>query len=384
MKYFFSLLLLCLPGFAPAQETPIASEQEIGSRLFRLQEPVNYSFTIALPEHGFMIVEFPKFNDWQDGGAFRTVVQEAAKVSEQLKDSLKIPTAAYRLDMHLPISNTPVTARISEQAGSTNFVLLNDRDQAPLKIGMDTVRVLKTLRQEKETTRKVQVQYTFILKEMAQIQTLAADESWMTETSSFVDSVMSVYRSEWSNPGAWYHQLFVQYRPEETELSKRLVINKKENENAQAGIFRMIYYDIGFGMSLVRNTIAPATEIGLTVILDKERESTFFTRFSANSMGLFEKKPDGNFKAYGSTFVNFEIGTTTEGTTYALPLYTASLGFGVKIGSKNDHPSFQRDWYKLFFRYNITKTLSFRPEFYITPKRDDEGIVGITVSLRII
>lgn len=383
-KRFFFLLLLSLPVMAGAQTNPLASEQEIGERLFRIQEPINHSFTISLPGKCFLLVEFSKLSDWQDNGAFRTVVQEAAKISLRMKDSLKQPTASYRLDMHLPVGNTPVTARVTEQAGSTNFVMLNDHDQAPLKIGMDTVNVLKTLRYEKSNTRKMQVQYTFILKEMNQMQELAANEHWMNETAAFLDSVVFSYRRRWHNQDAWHHQLFVSYRPEETEPQKRLVINEAKDKNEPTGIFKMLFYDVGFGVSLLRNTLSPVSEFGFTVVLYRDKTSSFFTRVSANSFALFEREPDGNFKGYSSSFVNIEFGTTNEKSIYALPLYLASIGFGVKIDGKYDHPSFERDWYKLFFRYNITKTFSVRPEFYLTPKRKDDGFLGIGFNLRIL
>lgn len=387
MQRFFLLILLTLPAFTLAQTSPlkpIATEQEISDRYFELPPDVHHHFVIGLPQDNFLIIEFPRLSDWQDQGAFRSMLQQAANISARMKDSLKNPASAYRLDIHLPVKNTPATVRIKESAGNGNFMMLNDHDEAPLKIGMDTVRVLKNMG-EKEVDgelRKTQVQYTFILKEMGQLQQLAGDEDWIASTAGMTDSIVQTYRRKWRDQDAWFHDLYVSYRP--NLPGSPLVINQKEREEDSRGIFKAIKYDISFGMSLVRDRLGPNTEIGLSYIPYQERRSALFFRLSASSLALFERKPDEQFKAYPSTFVNIEIGTTNVDKMYTVPMYLASMGFGVKIGNKNDHPSFQRDWYKLFFRYNITKAITIKPEFYMTTKRDDEGFVGMTVNLRIL
>lgn len=391
MRYFLTFALLFVSCTLFAQNSilmPVTPEQEISSKLFSLQGETNHHFSIGLKDNNFLLVAFNRLSDWRDTGAFRLVMRQAASIAHRMQDSFGSPLNSRHLQIHLPIKNTPITARMQSNSSNAGIVVLNDQDHAPLKIGMDTITVLKTLGErrsedsdEKEKKEKAQVQYTFLLKDLSQIEALAADEEWIAHTSALIDSIVNTYRRRWRNQDLWYHNLYVSYRPEET-AGKRLVVNHRMANEETQGLRKALNLDYGMGISLVRHTLAPNADVGITYIFEHDKSENAFARISMNSLFLFGRDASNNIKSYGMAFANIEAGATV-GNSYPLPFHLISLGFGVKINSRNTHPDYDRDWYKFYFRYGVTKAIILSPEFYLTPKKQEQNWMGFSLSLRL-
>lgn len=388
------LAALCLPVAAFGQQKrnlpPVMPESAIVSRLFEMPEKdINYQFTLSIPHGNFLIVEFKQLTDWRDQGAFNKVTATASGIAGQYGPESKNEQNSKRLDIHLPIENEPVTARFRENHINPDLKIFAAGDNAPLKAGMDTIRVLKTLAEEKNTEgdkEKIQVQYTFLLKDIKQIADLAADHDWQEQSAGVIDSVVQHYRGKWHHPNLWYHQLYVSYRPEDTDPQRRLVINNKRAEDEQGGLGKALHSDIGIGIGLIRNTLAPMSELGISYQFVADNDAYLYTRLSMNSFVLYNRQADNTYKTASTGMINIELGTGAAQRSGLVPYYRISIGFGVKVGSyKKDasDPADSRDLYKIFARYGITKALSTSLDAYLVPKHQERNFLGLSLILRI-
>jgi hypothetical protein len=397
-------LLLASARAQPIQGTevkpfyPVRAEEDIISDLFQIPEAeLNYNFTTVLPGGNYMMIGFRRLSDWRPEANLSGIMAVAGHVLEGYRDSLHADGNSRKMDLHIPISNAPVTSRFSSSVNNTNLITESGGKRSLLKIGMDTLRILKNIARRPATEDKaeklVQVQYTFLLKDISQFRELVRDTQWIAQTVATYDSLVAARRSKWKRQDAWFHYMYVKLDQNETEKKKRLQYRTSLRSETQFYGNRIFGIDGGIGVLLVRNDLCPNIDLGASWNFYSNKEETAFTRISLNSFMRFEQLPDKKFQPYTTSFINAELGFRSAKVRLFLPFYKFSMGFGYMINpnttgqAKNEKdPSMSANMYKMFFNYSLSKAVTVTPEFVGDIKKygkSGNGWIGMGITVRL-
>lgn len=384
LKYIFILLTL-LNGFvAKAQSAkPIDSEQDIKEKLFHLdKKQYNHSFSITLPDDNFLLIDFYRMSYWPDSSDLQNICDIAADAVGQVQSSFDNDQTSKFIGVHVPEKNRPITVMSRENNDGSDIVVISKGVTSPLKIGMDTVRVLKTYKTVKdpleETDVLAQVQYTFVLKDMSDMEVLANNKAVIYDVANTLDSVINQKRNKWNKQDTWYHKIGISYKPMEGDGKQKLKVT-----NPDLGISKA--FDLGYyiGAALYRNDFVPSLEMGLSYKFPIMGRESFYTRASLVTLTQFEKVSQSRYDMHYTGFICAEIGSIVDRPNSGVPIYTTSLGVGYMI---SDHPANKsRTGYKLFFHYGLTPTLRATVDFY--GLKNDRGETdlwsGITFAMKL-
>lgn len=374
------LLLLPLSGFAQLKGQPVKSEVQLKQELFELEEhQFNHSFKAALPGDNFLLIDFYKWSYWPDTSALHSVFEIAALAAKNAEDSLNNPLTSKRIDVHIPVKNKPITMRLVDHDDGSDMLILNYGQQSPLKLGMDTIRILKTVNIDGEDKdERGEILFTFILKDFRKMVPLAENKTIINDVANTFDEQVNKKREKWNREDTWYHDIHISYSPEETEQEKKLIV---ENKGGFLKGFDAKYY---VGATLFRNTIAPMAEMGFSYKWPSSIGEYAQVRISASSMGHFERINESTFNYYNTVFANIEWGTLVNKSGTVIPIYETSLGMGYMF---SDHPSLrQHKAMKLFWHYSLSPSVRITPEFYILFRENQDNYVwaGLTIALRVL
>jgi hypothetical protein len=367
---------------------PIASEKEVVHNLFNLNDDgIKNHFTINIPGGDFLLVEFNTLSDWRDTGAFHNVMAATSIVLDKYKESLRNQLSGKSIYIHIPISGQPITSKFTQSFDNSNLISIEGTDASPLKIGMDTIRILKNIGTKKtdDGVQTVQIQYTFLLRDINRFKEVASNNEWKLQTATILDSVVLAYRKKWSSQDAWYHRLYVNYDP--TAKDQKLIVNQKVREDDKVfPEYDMLTVSTGFGASLIRNTLCPSVDFGLGYYFYSDKQILTFTRLSLYTFARFEERADKSFETFATSFVNLEIGSESNNKNSKLPFYSTSIGFGYKLVTKeqiNRDPSMSYNMYRLFFNYGLTKSIMITPEFVTNfkTKEKSNGWFGLSIKV---
>jgi hypothetical protein len=355
---------------------PFAGEKDVTEKLFNLKEQdINYRFTVALEQGNFLIVEWPHLSDWHDKGDLQHIVSLAKFYYRQVADSFKYGTTAKRIDIHIPIDNEPVTMMLCEHKAERNVLLLKGSMQAPLKVNMDTIRILKTLAEKEVNQEKklVQVQYTFLLKDLEEINKLD-ENNLVADAGNKFDSIVSRHRHKWTN------NLTVNYYPLAENPKKNLAITKMEP----------FEIDGEMGVELFRDAPCPLIDIGASYKwLTRNFPSPYaYIRLSGTGFSDFQQQGATSLAIYPIEFVNIELGWfggTLKRPRVPIHGLSFGVGYGFNGGSQNGKeyvadPSLPANMYRMFFSYTLSKLFKVNMELYSL--RSEYGFMGVSAVMR--
>lgn len=369
---------------AYAQEdfrNPVKNEKAINRQLFELgREEHNHIFQVILPGDNFLLIDFARMSTWPDTSVLPLVFNTAAATAASVKDSFKSLNNSKRIDIHMPVKNSPLQVRLTEHSGS-ELLHIQYGSQAPLKVGMDTIRILKTMEAEYDKDNgeeRSEIQYTFVLKSLSEIEKLADNKELIADIAQTIDSVVQAKRSRWNKQDRWYHHIGIKYNPLEPEKAKQLKVQHP------AGFFKGLDANYYWGATLFRNTLAPYLEVGGSYKWPGDIGEYDYVRVSLSAIGLFERQSESVYNYYSASFVNAEIGTWINKTDTWIPVYETSIGFGYMF---TDHPSMRQHHVgKMFFNYSISPAIRITPDLYVLFRKGQDNYVwgGLTVSVKIL
>lgn len=381
------IIAVLLPAVSQAQmkNLPVKNEAELKHDLFELEDyQYNHAFKTALPGDNFLLIDFHKWSYWPDTSVLQQIFNIAARAANSAKDSLSNPLTSKRIDVHVPVKNQPITMRFAEYDDGSDLVVLNYDQQAPLKLGMDTIRILKTFAVEKsddeeEIEERHEILYTFILKDFKKMKELADNHAVIADVAATFDTQVKIRRDRWNREDTWYHDIDISYSPMEAEEKNKLVV---ENHGTILKGIEAKYY---IGASLFRNSLVPDVEIGLSYKWPISSIGEYANvRISSNALGHFERINESTYNFYNTTFVNIEFGTLVNKSGTVIPIYETSLGFGYMF---TDLPSLKPyKCYKMFWHYSLSPAMRITPEFYLLSRKNQENYIwaGLTIALRIL
>lgn len=381
--YITVLLLLATTTNAYAQSEfryPVKNENKLKDNLFGLKShEYNHIFQVAMPGDNFLLIDFEKMSSYPDAQMLSTIFDIAATTAQQTKDSFASAITSKRVDVHVPVKNAPLQLRLKEHNDGTDMLVLTYDQQAPLKLGMDTIRVFKTMsvttnKEEKEVRKEVQ--YTFILKDINDIAKLNDNKELIISIAHTLDSVVQYRRDKWKREDTWYHEVGIKYTPMETDAKKQLIVKKR------AGLWKAIDADYYIGASLFRNSLTPYLEVGASYKWPGSVGEYDYIKLSLSTLAHFERISPSRYDFYNTAGYNFEIGTLINKSKTRIPIYETSIGIGYL---QSDLPSISsQGGMRLFWNYSLSSAVRITPDVYVLFRKGQENIAfaGLTVSLK--
>lgn len=379
---FISLLATSIATAQDGFRKPVKHEDDLKKELFELQpEEHNHVFQAAMEGDNFLIIDFQKMSYWPDDRVLQQMFDIAAATVIHVQDSFGSTATSKRIDVHVPVKNRPLSVRLTEHGSAKDILLINYDNAVPLKLGMDTIRILKTFDVQKDKDGKEmrgEIQYTFVLKEMEDMQGLADDHQLISNIAEAFDGVVQRQRKKWSREDTWYHHLGVRYTQMEIEGDKKLVVDHP------AGLFRGLDVNYYIGASLFRNTVTPYLEIGATYKWPGDVGEYDFVGITFSTMPQFERISESDYNFYNTTFIGAEIGTYINRTNTWVPVYETSIGFAYMF---TNHPSLvPHKAMKMYFNYSLSPAVRITPDIYVLFRQNQENQVwaGLTLSLKVL
>lgn len=380
---FFSLMLLYVNACAQDEfRRPVKNEASIKYKLFELDGyKHNHIFQASMPGDNFLLIDFYKMSYWPDTTVLPLIFEAALNAALGVEDSFDNALTSKRVDVHLPLKNNPLQVRITDHSNA-DMVVMQYGQQSPLKTGMDTIRILKTLEITKDkegNEKRKEIKYTFILKDIGDIKKLAANHEMIADIAHTYDSVVQHRRNKWAREDTWYHTVGIRYAPAETDAAKKLKVKKDPGFiNKALGVQ---YY---LGASLFMNNIVPNLEVGASYKWPGDVGQYDYVRFSLSTIAHFERISERQYDYYSTVFTGLEIGSLVNKTNTWIPIYETSIGIAYTF---TDHPYLrQHETMKMFWHYSLSPAVRITPEIFVLFRKNDYNYVwpGLTVSMKIL
>ena len=341
----------------------------------------NHHIKVDLPDDNFLLMDFYRTSYWPEKEALKSIFDIAGKTATMVADSFESALTSKRIDIHAPVKNRPLSVRIKEHNDGTDLVIINYDQQAPLKLGMDTIRILKTHCAADDDHEKAAILYTFVLKDVEDMNTIAKDKHMIDDIVNALDSAIQQRKKRWKREDTWYHQLGINYTTAAINGQSKLTV---DNKGGFGKGLDAAYY---IGASVFRNTLTPFIEVGGSYKWQNSYGNYGFFRISMSSMPIFERNSSSQYDYYSLGFVKAEFGTLINKSNRSntwVPLYQTSMGFGYMFG---DHPSFKsHQGYSMFWNYSLSSAVRITPQIILLVRNGQDNLIwpGLTISLKVL
>lgn len=337
--------LLFLPEILRAQNS------ELSFRLDREQE--QYTVSADLEKGNKIIIHFAKAGDWQN--ELTEMTRIAAAQYQYLADSFKSLISQKNLFLKIPKDADLITLQYSENNNDgPHQMAYKNGNHFVLKTTMDTIIVLKDGGQYKDPvylsndssqyTR--QVQYTYILKDLSDINSIAAESEKLNRISHQVDSVL-------------------QNGPIKKDREKRLTIAFSNQNDSKGDMTIKPTYTIGdhyvftmpIGIEILNGNLGAAYDVGYGYIDEPNSKSSFFATLNLSGFLL----PASTLSAHNFyAAIGVELGTVDASEDALMNKYSIGLGYfmGKSKNNKNGNETVFSNMFRLFINFPITKNLN--------------------------
>lgn len=303
-------LLTALSHSAGAQsllQTMYDDRKPVSNQMFQLNpEQYNHHFDFQLPNDGRLLVDFLRLSDWGEQNQLARITGIAAEQARALRDSFTSDYSTKLLEVNIPIDGKIIALNYSEETGGKKQMAYKDGVYYQLKTGFDTIRVIRNagIRQKPLTdSGLIQVQYTFVLKDISDIGALAEHPAAIETIGRLADEAIARQKKRWNKPDAIYHRFDLKYVPGDKEPMKA------DNHDGAFMAFtsRMIGIYIGFGAAVYNNntnSISPFIDESVAYLIPSRTRLQPFVGLNLTTFGfLTSNSVQKVFTSY-----NFEYG----------------------------------------------------------------------------
>lgn len=296
-----------LNGYAQTPFMDAYAEKPLSSaQLFSLNpQQYNHHFNIALPNEGVLKIDFLRLSDWGAQNQLSKIINTAAQQAASLKDSFRSDYSVKTLELNIPINDRIVSVDYKEDDSRKNQLAYKDGDYYNLKTAFDTIRVIKNVdfREDVELdSALMQIQYTFIVKDIKDIQALADQPKVIEQLGNGIDSAIDIQRRKWKNQDAIHHKLVLDYNPDRKKPWKA----DDRQESFSPFIEKNIGIYVGLGATVYDNTISPYVEETIAYMVPGHGKMQGFVGLTLSAYGFLtagEKEVKLRYATY-----NVEIG----------------------------------------------------------------------------
>jgi hypothetical protein len=309
-----------------------------------------------------------------------TILQQLQTDIGFYTDSLENGSDNVRIDYAITTGENHKEMRfIKHKHIGNTFVKINGTTDK-LKIEMDTIRlVINNIKYEnigrkgKSFKYSNAAQITILLNNYTDIGSLIAQKELLQKG---IDTFISVRtRNERNNPFRYPSSCI--YRPTDTgKVGMKYRFVKKNHIPSQFSVTKLFedyipYRKFAFygnvGMGVVRNTLVPNADIGITHLTHPRRgypTEYDFVSLYASPYFFFERGSNREQYVHNNWFVNIEAGGTYDKEFLGVKIKSISLGGGYLAFSQGDH--FRATTLKVFMGVRMPGGLSLYPEVIAT------------------
>ena len=344
----FAIITLCLPVYGQQGQSGSLPDNNsmFYSHFYLDKNKVHVHFESILPNDARLIVSAYNTRSWEDNKALPGVADLAAAAVNKVIDSFKNPTAIKVINVHIPISNAPLTVNYREIL-TENTVAISSNGLMPVKIGFDTIRIIKTFEERSKCHPPLrQVEYVFLLKNASDFSAIAADKDMLQNISGTMDSVIKKNRG-WGINSRTYT---VTYNPGAANKRERLRVRDEPSGARGEAAPHSLRVPASLGIGLVRNTWMPTAEIGIEYAYRDKNGEGHYIAVREYGFIQYNKQADNNYTMYNTSFINVEYGNNY--IRSGNPLRNLGLGLGFKINSTD--PSLKGTVIRLLFNYGLS------------------------------
>ncbi|HET8573442.1 MAG TPA: hypothetical protein VFL76_06185 [Edaphocola sp.] len=340
--FLLAAATLFLPGKSMAQSpTPnfhLDSKQE------------RYTVSADLDNGGKLIIHFAKAGDWQN--ELTEITGMAARQYRYLADSFKDPISQKNLFLKIPKDRDLITLQYSENGQAPAHQMVYKSGQHfVLKTTMDTIIILKDGGKYKDpiylsndSAQYIrQVQYTYILKDISDIENIAAAPGKLNLINHRVDSVL-------------------QNGPIKKDVEKRLTITFNGQNDSNDIKVKPTYspwehyvFTMPVGIEILNGNLGASYDVGYGYVNEPDSRSSFFATF--NLSGFLLPASTLNFhNFYGG--IGIELGTADVSTGTLMKKYSIGLGYFMGKNKNSGNETILPNMYRLYINFPITKSLN--------------------------
>ncbi len=304
-------------------------------------------------------------------------------------DSLDNGSGSIRIDYSIHNGDARRELRFIKHPQPGDAFVIHNGDTHRLKVEHDTVRIIiqnvkpakylpATLKTPDTTVHNYTgsyfypIQLTLILNDYRNIGKLLAEKDIIVHA---IDTLASVRTGKENNP--FFPQpssvIFRPYGGGEYTRSARMVKFRMllEEEYGQVYAYSLPQHRFAFygniSTGLVRNTLAPGAEAGITLLTHYRRgyqRDYAFTSLYSSALFFFERGAGREFHTHDNCFVNLETGTTNDKEILGVKIRSISIGGGYLFAQQGD--VFSGTTVKLFAGIRLPVGLTLYPEVIAT------------------
>ena len=406
IKTMLTACVLMLSGHLHAQyidtENPKPAVQTPVEKNFRMRDDwVNIRDYIYLPNQTKVTVELTHVAQYHQIKHIDTILSALWRDIAFYKDSILNNPGSIRVDYAIDDILRIRKIRFSKKAPDGDIFMNKDGNTSRLKIEYDTICIyvrqrsqIDTMIDPRQIYKRMQslhntanfYQVTFRLNNIQDIIKVVNDTDPLLHA---IDTMMKTKR-EGTLKNPFKYPSSARYNPYATidDVEKRhryasdvrfkqySALVKSDDLQNWSGIRRsdILTLDANFGAGLVRNYMAPYSEIGFTLTHRHpryygEKFQGFQYRLSTSAYFLFEKNADGKYSTQDNWFVNFAIGERNE----------PSFGVGYLFRQSGNY--FTGTTLKAFLDIRLLKkSLTLSPELIVTDNLK-KAFPGITLKV---
>lgn len=371
MKKIFVLIVVCFCcthqySFAQGAMSSLLENQPsaVPPQLFRLN-PAQYNnhFDLALPNNGKLIVDFLRLSDWGTQNQLQAVAELAANQVRLLKDSFVHNYSNKLLEMNVPVNGQVISVNYEEDESGKRQLAYKDGNYYQLKSGFDTIRVVKNIgirTSPQVDSGLIQVQYTFVLKDINDIQAFTDNPGILERIGNMTDSAINRQRRNWSYQDASHHTFNLTYNP---EAKTPLDVDNEAGSflpfvNKRLGLF------LGIGAAFyTNNSVSPYLDETIAYLIRARGKMQYFV--GANLTGFGFLSSNGNKASYVSG--NFEYGVCKKAPGFMQQKSSILLGVMQKTENVNKFTMFH-----MGFNFGLNSFLTAGFNFATDFKKDSE------------
>ncbi len=371
MKKILVLLAVCLSCtqhyiFAQGAMSPLTDEPppRLPPQLFRLNpEQYNNHFNFTLPNDGKLIVDFLRLSDWGAQNQLQDVAVLAANQVKLLKDSFVHNYTSKLIEMNVPINRQVLSVNYQEDESGKRQLAYKYGDYYQLKSGFDTIRVVLNIGirpKPRIDSGLIQIQYTFILKDINDIQAIAADPAVLQQIGDKADSAINRQRRNWSNQDASHHTFMLTYNPD----AATPMTADNEGGTFLPFLNKRINIYLGIGAAFyTNNAVSPYLDESIAYMIRSRRKMQYFV--GANLTGFGFLNSNGNKASYISYNLEYGVCRKAEGFMQQ----KTSIQLGVMDKTDNGH---KVTLFHMGFNFGFNSFLSGGINYGTDFKKDSE------------
>lgn len=369
-----AILFLLLPFISHAQsllETRMDNPITPNNSLFSIgPDQYNHHFEYTLPNEGKLYIDFLRLSDWGNENQLARIATIATTQEKNLSDSFKYAATTKTLELNVPIDGRAIAINFDESPAARNQLAYINGNYTSLKTGMDTIRVIRNIGIRSKPlldSGLVQIQYTFVLKDISDIAALAADPAFLNNIGNQTDSIINIQKKKWHRQDAAFHKINLA-----TITDSSVVAIAKDKNGLSPSSTKRLGLSLSFGAIVYDNVISPYADVTYAYLLPTRGKMRGFIGVNIAGWGYLSQRGFDSKNAFHS--INAEFGFCNKDNWVLQQKTSMLIGLAI-IRKENPIPS-------IGFNFGVNAFTSFGFSAASNFKHGDQQLSLVTVQFK--